>query len=413
MMVKKFSPSKLSLLATLLLAMLLVQCRCGGADKLNEEQPASQKNQDETITPITDITDEMIARAKAGKRELNVKWEFLAKKLEALKGQNKDQNEVDINEQNEMEAALSALHYAALLGDVEIVQALLNRGGNPNIETKDKKVPAQDKITPLHLAVQSGNATIVQSLLDKGAKVNAKDGVDRTALEIAFSQNPLPAKIIQLLVSKLSKDEINEKDIYGNPFLYRALAARNKEIANIFLGRPDIDVNISNRSHTTPLHLALESGYVDIVQSLLDKGAKVNEKNIVAKTPLDIAFANNNLPVELMQLLVSKLSKDEINEKDLDGDTLVHRALDEKKKEVAKILLTHPDIDVDILGNYNDTLLHIAILCNYVDVVKILLDKGARLDRKNNSNRTPLELAEHKKFQEIIDLLKDRASKNP
>jgi ankyrin repeat protein len=441
-MVKKSISSKLNLLVSLLLAMLSVQCRCGVDKFTNQKEtippPAITPITDEmlqraragksgisvdkeTIPPpaITPITDEMIQRARDGKAGISIDWEFLAKKLEALK----EQNEVDINQQNDSNLALSALHYAALLGASDIVQALLDRDGNPNTETKDKDELARDKVTPLHLAAQFSNDTMVKSLLDKGAKVNAKNGVNKTPLDIALDQDPLPEGIIRLLVSKLSKDEINEKGDHGNGFLNRAFNRADyeetKTLANILLSHPGIDVNMPdiNNNDNSPLHLAVALGYIDIVKILLGKHAKVNEKNGAGRTPLDIAFAQNPLSVEVIQLLVSELSKDQINEKGNHGNMFLHRAVNgsvhEASKILATILLKHPDIDVNVLDNNNNTPLHLAVKWRYVDIVKILLDKHAKLDMKNDSGKTPLELAEGKKFQEIIKLLKDHASKNP
>jgi ankyrin repeat protein len=411
-MVKKIFSSKLSFLASLLLAMLLVQCRCGAS--INDEQPAPQKNQDETITPIT---DEMIARARTGKTGISIDWEFLAKKLEALK----DQNVVDINEHNGKDVDLSALHYAALLGATDMVQALLDRGGNPNTETKDGVNLNKDKVTPLHLAAEYGDDTMVRSLLDKGAKVNEKDGAGLAPLDAAFAKDPLPVKVIQLLVSKLSKDEINEKDGYGNRLLNKAFKRtddkESKLLINILLSHPDIDVNMPDNNNNTLLHVAVHLGHIDIVKILLGKHANVNEKNAAGQTPLDIAFAQNPLPVAVIKLLVSKLSKDQINEKGRGENMFLHRALSrrtyEECKTLTNILVSHPDIDVNVLDNNNNTPLHLAVMYECEEVVKILLDKGARLDMKNAANQTLLELAEDMKNQEIIDLLKDHASKNP
>jgi ankyrin repeat protein len=288
--------------------MLLVQCRWGTAQLTDQEQSDPRKNQKETIPPpaITPITNEMIERARAGKADISVDWDFLAKKLEALK----DQNEVDTNEKNLNESGRSALHYAALLGASDIVQALLDRGCDPNIKTEDENDFYQDKLTPLHLAVEYGNDKIVKSLLDKGAKVNEKDGTRKTPLDIALDLDPLPKEIIRLLVSKLSKDEINEQDGYGETFLYRVLNKQKEEATKVLLDcSTDIDVNIPDVNKITPLHLAVEYGYADIVKILLDKHASLDMKNYSNETPLELAENKIHKNQEIIDLLKARASK--------------------------------------------------------------------------------------------------------
>jgi ankyrin repeat protein len=326
-MVKKLSSSKLSLLVSLLLAMLLVQCGCGAAKLTNKErldpqkkqkeqldlqknqkeQVDPQKKQKETIPPpaLTPITDKMIARAKAGRRDIAAQWDFLAKKLEALK----DKNGVDINEQNGVDSGHSALHYAVLLEAPDIVQVLLDRGGNPNTETKDEKVLHRDKFTPLHLAAELENDIMVKSLLDKGAEVNKKNGFGKTALDTVIFKTPSPLGVIRLLVGKLSKDELNAQYNYGNTLLYGALEDFKKEVAKILLARTDIDVNIPGKNNYTPLHLAVERGYADIVKILLDKHARLDMMNDSGNTPLRLAEGKLYKNQEIIDLLKARASK--------------------------------------------------------------------------------------------------------
>ena len=72
----------------------------------------------------------------------------------------------------------TALHYAAVKGNLEMVQYLLANEAMPN-------APSPDGDSPLMMAVQSGNAQVVQALINAGADpaaVNQK-GVD--AIDVA------------------------------------------------------------------------------------------------------------------------------------------------------------------------------------------------------------------------------------
>jgi hypothetical protein len=79
---------------------------------------------------------------------------------------------------------------------------------------------------------------------------------------------------------------------------YEALDTRYELLAAIFRGdlarvsellAMDIDVNFYEEG-LTPLHLAAEKGYPDIVRMLLDRGADINALNIAGQRPIEIAI---------------------------------------------------------------------------------------------------------------------------
>ena len=88
------------------------------------------------------------------------------------------------------------LHIAALWGDVEIVEVLLERGADPNVKDDNGQ-------TPLHIAAQEGHVDVVRVLLERGADPRiadngghipldyAKDSTIRSLLESAMRSNEL------------------------------------------------------------------------------------------------------------------------------------------------------------------------------------------------------------------------------
>ncbi len=67
------------------------------------------------------------------------------------------------------------LMYAALRGNLDIVQYLIDNGSDVN--AKDK-----DNWQPIHFAAQKKNLLMVKLLLDNGADINAQHGDGGTAL---------------------------------------------------------------------------------------------------------------------------------------------------------------------------------------------------------------------------------------
>src|SRR6185312_4711972 len=63
---------------------------------------------------------------------------------------------------------MTALHWAALAGDVDLVKVLLYAGANPEATTRI------GGYTPLHLAARNGRAAVVDALLSGGARATTR-----------------------------------------------------------------------------------------------------------------------------------------------------------------------------------------------------------------------------------------------
>ena len=87
------------------------------------------------------------------------------------------------------------LHLAAAPGDVEVVNALLADGADPNARN-DKSW------TPLHIAASYNSATdVISALLEAGAEPNALGDDGWTPLHLAAHANAEPAVITTLVAA--------------------------------------------------------------------------------------------------------------------------------------------------------------------------------------------------------------------
>ncbi len=125
-------------------------------------------------------------------------------------------------------------------------------------------------------AAETGNSAEIQALLHEGAPVDQRGGaMDETALIIAARHANLG--IVKTLLN--SGAAINARSKYGDTALTASTYFCHPNVAE-FLIAQGADVNARNYGYgSTPLMLASQCNDLEIVKSLIKKGAKVDEKN--------------------------------------------------------------------------------------------------------------------------------------
>lgn len=122
----------------------------------------------------------------------------------------------------------------------------------------------------------------------------------------------------------------------------------------------------------------------------------------------DIHKAAASGDLELVNSFLEKNSK-LLDAKDNEGNTLLHVACLNGKKNVVDFLISH-DVDVNAKNNRGNPALHFAALGGSADIVEILLENGAEINAQDNRGFSALRFAVFRGFKDVVSLLVDKGA---
>lgn len=138
------------------------------------------------------------------------------------------------------------------------------------------------------------------------------------------------------------------------------------------------------------LHLASETGNVALLESLIQKGADI-QQNLKPTPPIHVAVLNDQLAF-VKRLLEAGVP---VDMKDYDGFRPVTLAVQNASVELVKLLVEHgADLNaVDVVDEKTYELLNTAAIAGKVENLKYLLSKGLDVDSASEELNTPLIMA--------------------
>jgi ankyrin len=263
----------------------------------------------------------------------------------------------------------TALHWAAHWNDVEAVQILLKAGANPSTTNRfgasplseaaisghaplvkalldagadAKTLSTPDGETVLMSAARSGNVDAVRMLLDRGADVNAREKYKgQTALMWAASERHAP--IVKLLIERGADWKVRSFDRETRPPKLSAASS----------------ISPIPRGGFTALMFAAREGDLESARIMIDAGVDINHGDVDNVTPLVAAIMNKRYT--LAKFLIDRGA--DVNVVDAGGRTALYATIDIRNEDWTAM----PNRPLE------DPL-------PSLDVVKALVDRGAKLD---------------------------------
>jgi len=296
-------------------------------------------------------------------------------------------------------------------GDTELVKLLLNRGANVNART----TADWDGTSALDEAATDGRLQLVQLLLDRGAEIKHQTR-GFTALHKAAMNGRVA--VMKLLLQKGAQAEAFESQC--STALHKAAMVGATSSVKFLLDHGFIIEGRSSTEGNTPLLEAAHSGSTRAVELLLDSGADIKARNNKGETALHLAtfclnvqdeatWGTSRYPrLELIKLLLSRGADFTIV--DQDGKPVLHKvvqAADPPSRPAESNSLSTPraslrgDIDaiklllslgadVNVRDNEGETVLHRAAHEWNLEMIQMLLDAGADVEAKKTDGSTPL-----------------------
>jgi ankyrin repeat protein len=177
----------------------------------------------------------------------------------------------------------TALSFAEMGGNKEVVRLLLDKGARP---TKDRV----DGITPLMTAAETGRTEVLRLLLDHKHEVNARDVEGTTALMFAARRGRTQAARVLLDAGA----DLNAADVHGRTALMYAALNDYPTTTELLLSRRPATVNARDKAGNTALSLAARYGTGSggdgaTFRALLKAGADKNVRDARGRTAWDIA----------------------------------------------------------------------------------------------------------------------------
>jgi ankyrin repeat protein len=267
------------------------------------------------------------------------------------------------------------LHYSAEWGLNNAISIIIRSGINVDTQNATGQ-------TPLFMATKSDSPSTLRIFIENNANLNARDSQGNSALHAAVRWNAVNS--VSFLIS--SGMDINVQSLNGNTPLHDAVILNLPEIESLLI-KQGANLDSRNIDGNTPLMEAIKYGLTPSIERLAASGADTSSRNTRGDTPLHTAVAMDRIDIANI-LLRTGVS---IHARNTRNITPFQTALSVSPRMVTSLLDNNR---IFIPDDYGNSVLHVALLERAPDnIIKAIVNQGARINAVDNNGKTPLRLA--------------------
>ena len=301
---------------------------------------------------------------------------------------------------------VSALDCAVIIGDVGLVNLLLDNRADVNSKTRNG-------YTALLIASVdwTSHPDITDTLIRHGADVNAKSFVEQwTPLLLASSNAPPDESVIKRLVE--AGAQINDSNVFGmTPLIYVAELGSDGLVE--YLLKNGADPRLTTKDDLSAIHMAAGStgeSYLHALENSMATSLKIIGAEATFYTEGMHGFAddfseNNRLVRPKVIRLLLEYGAD-IDAETTSRLTPLMTAIAAGNTEIAEVLIQRANINAG-----DETALMTAVWHNRIDIIKLLIGKKADVNHKKTTGENALEWAIFNGHDEVAKLLLNAGAK--
>ena len=315
----------------------------------------------------------------------------------------------------------TALHIASYKQDMELIKSLANAGGKFEVQNNKGN-------TPLHCSLNSSvKSDFVNNILDTvdivaKSSLKKEEGMDN--MVTTNSINPLDIICMENMNSKLSINTIDEyfssrtadetekneqftskevqkkchikqhplniRNYKDESVLSLAIQKCNEGIIKLLILNKNLDFESRNKDGDTYLHCAIAMRKLSITKLIAEVNSKLlNLQNNIGNTPLISAIIKGDISIteHLISLDVNE------NIQNYEGDTALHKAIENKNYEIIKLLIKSNTIQMNIRNVRGDLPMHCAVDSGSFNIIQAVAEASKHLlNEKNSNGQTALHL---------------------
>ncbi|KAL7905536.1 ankyrin repeat-containing domain protein [Trichoderma velutinum] len=277
----------------------------------------------------------------------------------------------DPNLRDEFDA--TALLTAVMKDRIDICRLLLEHKADPNLAIKH----GQNQVTSLVVAVVQKNLDMVKLLIDNGADINQPISHQRTP---ATYYNQID--IVQYLLSRNADPNLARSN--GTTPLFLAAQKGYSEIVRLLV-EAQADISVYDHEYKcTTFHVVSDSA--ETVRALLEYGADVNREAKNGDTPLSLVMFYNQ-PIATKVMLSESKIKPNLSVVSIHRAML--RAVRDGFTEVVSLAL-EAGANVNLVDDRNTSLTALAMPLNGDSMIRTLLEYSPDLSIQDNYGNTVL-----------------------